>query len=262
MGQHQNPQWPVRNPLPPAIPDPNFTVGLCYAPFDDTEWEHLQWVPVYRIHLDQAAMMVTRGASFLLIVDLCDSAQLEAAIPFLLSGPWAIGVELGNEPSFKGTFPPSIVNAWYQMAYRRLRDVGYPGHIVTAGIANLNADTLNAAYQSIQGLPPSMVFGWHFYDTAGPKIPALREMLGGRAHFMTEYGIRAATGTEAQVAEQATQDILTIKGSGAGLAFWYQLHDDIPGHPDFDFGIHTLGPPHGDGHWRLVEQSLVNALRG
>lgn len=254
MGQDQNSQWPVVNPLPPAVPDPNFTVGVCYAPFDDAEWLHLSWVPVYRVHIDQAPTLAARGASFLAVVDLCSDASLEAMLPHLVT-PAAIGVELGNEPSFQSP-SPSEIRDWYNRAYRRLRDVGYSGHIVTAGIANLNADTLNHAYQSIQGIPESMVFGWHAYDNALLCIDDLREMLRGRPHWMTEYGIRAAVGSEESIAGMATINLAQIRASGAGLAFWYQTHDDVPTAKDWDFGLHTLGPPYGDGHWRLVEQSL------
>lgn len=260
MGQDQNPSWPVVNPLPPAIPDPNFTVGVCYAPFDESEWEHLDWVPIYRVHIDQAPLLAARGASFLAVVDLCSDASLEAMLPYLVS-PAAIGVELGNEPSFQSP-SPSEIRDWYTRAYRRLRDVGYPGHIVTAGIANLNADTLNFAYQSIQGIPESIKFGWHAYDRWRGQIHALREMLHGRAHFMTETGIRAATGTEEAVAQMATDDLALIRSSGAGLAWWYQTHDDVPTAKDWDFGLHTLGPPYGDGHWRLVENSLKGVNHG
>lgn len=258
------PQWPVVNPSP-VTPDPNFAVGLCYAPFTDEEWDHLQWVPVYRVHLDQAPILAARQASFMAVVDLLDKDgkwiaddNLDALMPSLLSGPWAVGLEDGNEPSFKGALSPDQMNAWHLRAYKKLRDAGFTGHIVTAGTANINDDTLNSAYQSIKNLPPDMVFGWHAYDAWQNQIDALRRMLNGRAHFMTETGIRAAGQTEEAVAAQAADYLTRVRNSGAGLGFWYQAHDGPPGTQDCDFGLRAWNVETNtfEGRWRLIEQSV------
>ncbi len=250
MGHDQNPRWPVHTPVTPT-PSTDWRVGITFGPMTEDEWTHLDWDPTYRIESDQWAEVTPRTSNVLLLAKLCDDDNLTSLLPYL---PHAWAVELGNEPSFKGDQSPQQVRAWYDRAIPRIRDAGFWGPIITAGIANLNDDTLRAAYQSIKGLWPDIWFGWHGYDGWQSKIPALLEMLNGRAHAMTESGIPASEGTEAEIAARVAQDIALVQSSGSQTYIFYQLHDGTPGTALWDFGLHAY-----DGHWRQVEQSLKGA---
>lgn len=241
---------PLIPPRPPSLP---FFVGSTFGPFDDAERAHFAlWPkpPLWRVEIDQAADVEAHGASPLLVA-VCESdASIDALLPFLAS---AWGLELGNEPNFGQD--ASSVNAWYLRTIARLQASGYKGRILTAGVGNLDTDTLGWLQTSIAALPADIIIGWHGYSAWQGQIPALLGVLNGRPHAMTESGSPQTPATEATVATQATKDWQTIYDSGAQTAIWYQTHDLIM-QPDSNFGIHAY-----DGHWRPVEASLIGAIR-
>lgn len=238
--------------MPIYTPVADFRIGVTFAPFDQAEWDHFTWEPIWRVEQDQWADLELRSVPRLLLVKLMDDASITALLPFVTQ-PNVWGVELGNEPDFK-QIRPGDLNAWYKRVIPTIRNTGYGGLILTAGIANLNLDTLNDTYVSLMGLWPDILCGWHLYGATLDDIHRLQNMLNGRSHCMTEYGISASEGSEALVAARVEASIAMVKASGSLAYFDYQMHDGPPNTPDNDKGLHAW-----DGHWRMREEILKAA---
>ena len=237
---------PVVTPIPPSVPAPEFRAGTVFAPFSVEEWDHLAaWTPLYRVEADQAQTAIDKGVGPLLLAVAESDASVDALVPWL---PRAWGIELGNEPNF-GQDAQSI-NGWYRRTIARLRAGGYTGRIITAGVGNIDDDTLRWLATSIEGLPPDIIIGWHAYSGWQGQIPALLRVLNGRPHAMTEWGLPQTPETEQASAEAARVDLAAIRASGALTGLWYQTHDD-PRPGQLRYGLHAY-----DGHWRPVEAVL------
>jgi len=241
---------PAPIPISPRPPTVEWAVGITFAPFTDAEWGHFTWSPLWRVEIDQAEAVTARGLKPLFVAVCEDDSSVDAFVPYLGS---AWGIELGNEPNFGED--ASSVNAWYLKTIARLRSSGYQGRILTAGVGNLDANTLSWLQTSIQGLPADVIIGWHGYSNWQTQIPNLLGVLNGRPHAMTESGYAETVAQETQIAAQVVSDSALVKSSGAVTYIFYQMHDGPPNTPQNNFGLVTF-----DGlHWRPVEQSLIQA---
>lgn len=234
-------------PIPPRLPNLPWEVGVTFAPFTEEEWAHVSWNPVWRVELDQVEEAIRRSTKVLVITKTDD--EVTRILPFL----WKLwGVELGNEPDGKN---PSQLNQFYLRSVKTLRNNGFIGKIMTAGVANLNDDTLRWAKKSIQNLPPDIIFGWHAYGMWNSQLGKLHGMLEGRRHAMTESGYSNSAASEKDIAGLVAQDLQHVYDVGAMTYILYQMHDGPPGSYQGDFGLHAW-----DGHWRPVEQSLIRGV--
>jgi hypothetical protein len=130
-------------------------VGVNFAPFTEDEWSVMNFVPLWRVEIDQASDAAARGKTTLLLCKAEDDSSVDAMIPFL-NKSW--GIELGNEADINW-HNPSSVNSWYQRMYQKLRGLGYQGNIVTGGVSSLSKKARKWLSTSIQGLPQDMVIG-------------------------------------------------------------------------------------------------------
>ena len=239
-------------PIPPRPPSTEWHVGITNAPFDEAEWTYFQWAPFWRVGPDQYSI-VNRSSRVMLLLRTENDATVTAALPYL---PKAWAVEMGNEPDIEdGGHDPTSVNGWYWRTIRTLRNSGYGGPICTAGVSNIEDNTLDWLQTSIAGLPDDIWICWHAYagfHTPG-QIGKLLALVGKHPHLMSEWGFEVHPGNDVSNATQATADLVTIKASGARGAFYYQMHSD-PKLTELKYGIHDL-----DGSWHSVEQSLKGA---
>jgi hypothetical protein len=131
-------------------------VGVNFSPFTEEEWSFLDWMPMWRVEIDQAADVTRRGKTTLLLAHAENDSSVTDLMPFL-NGSW--GIELGNEPDING-HSTSNMNSWYLRMYQKLRSAGYTGNIVTGGVSSLSKKATKWLKQSIVGLPQDMIIGW------------------------------------------------------------------------------------------------------
>lgn len=242
-------------PIQPRSFSLGWRVGVTNAPFTTEEWAHLGGRGfLWRVEIGQAADVVARGEPLHLLAVAEDDDSVTALLPYVGA---AQVFEMGNEPNWAQD--PESGNAWYKRTIPRLRDAGFAGTICTAGIANLNDDTLAWLTPSIAGLPSDICIAWHGYDgfqsaVRQAQIGKLLAIIGTHPHMMTESGYEETRTNEDQVATQVAQDIVDVKASGALLYNFYQMHDD-PRPTEAKYGLVAL-----DRHWRSVMQVLIGAL--
>jgi len=139
----------------------NMMVGVNFAPFTEEEWSYLSWMPMWRVEIDQAADVASRGKVALLLAKAEDDSSVDALMPYLNSS-W--GIELGNEPDING-HDPINTGRWYIRMYQKLKAAGYPGFIITAGVSSISKKARGWLAKSLSvGLPSDMVIGWHGYS--------------------------------------------------------------------------------------------------
>lgn len=190
-------------------------IGVNFAPFTEDEWKVMDFLPFWRVEIDQAADVTARGKTTLLLAKSEDDSSVDAMMPFM-NQSW--GVELGNEPDING-HDANNVNAWYKRMYAKLRGAGYQGKIVTGGVSSLSKKARKWLATSIQGLPQDMVIGWHGYDNAASNLKYLPGIVGGREHAMTEFGIEnTSPSIESQIAQECIQNFDAFFNAGSLIA--------------------------------------------
>jgi len=80
---------PLPVPVPPRPPATTMAVGITFAPFNEAEWAHFTWEPLWRVEIDQAAAVIARGKHPLLVARTLDDTSIDEMIPFL-SQAWGI----------------------------------------------------------------------------------------------------------------------------------------------------------------------------
>ena len=241
-------------PVPPRPPTTPFSVGLTFAPFTEPEWAHfMAWPksPLWRVELDQAPVVQALSQSYLLVAIAESDASVQALLPYL---PQAWGIELGNEPNF-GQDAVSV-NAWYSRMIPLIRATGYQGHILTAGVGNIDDSTLQWLSTSLQGLPGDVVAGVHFYSAWHGQIPKLLGVLNARRWAMSESGMDQPTpALEQQAVPYMASVCQSAYDAGSLSCIGYQTHSAASG-KDANFGIFRV-----DGTSRPWEQSMIGAIR-
>lgn len=242
-------------PVPPRPTGVEWRIGLTFAPFTPIEWDYFAaWPtpPLWRVELDQAAQVQAKGVPYLLVAVAESDASVQALLPYL---PQACGIELGNEPNFGQD--AGSVNAWYQRMILLIRSTGYAGRILTAGVGNIDDNTLGWLQASLVGLPSDVVAGAHFYSSWQGQIPKLLGVLKGRPWAMTESGMDQPTPAAEQAAVPYMASVCqSAYDAGALTCIGYQTHSAASG-KDANFGIF----PFGSLVARPWEQSLIGAIR-
>ncbi len=240
----------VSIPIPPRPVTAEWQVGVTNAPFTPAEWQLFPWQPLWRVSLNQAAAVTARTSHVLLLAGVEDDTSVMALLPFS-RGVW--GIELGNEPDLSRDC--HRVNAWYGRMVTLLRTGGFTGHILTAGIGNIDDASLTWGQCAMAGLPADVVFGWHAYAAWQGQLGKLLAILQGRPHAMTESGYpQPDAASEQTAATQTAAALVLVKAAGALTYIDYQMHDDLPGRPASNFGVMTL-----EGRVRPILPVLQNA---
>lgn len=242
-------------PLPPRPPATPWRIGLTFAPFTEAEWAWFaDWpAPLWRVEIDQAAVVQARGVPALLVAVAESDASVTALLPYL---PGAWGIELGNEPNFAQD--AASYGAWVQRMVPFIRATGYTGRILTAGVGNIDNDTLRWLETALEGVPAEVIAGWHCYGRClePGQTGRLARVLGGRANAMTESGMDQPTpALEAQAVGFIRQVCDAAYAVGSWTCIGYQTHS-APSGPDAEFGVFRL-----DGTVRPWAAALRAAAR-
>ncbi len=242
-------------PIPPRPPTTEWHVGLNFAPRSPAEWDHFApWSkpPLWRVEVDEAWQLQARGVAYLPVAIAEDDASVTALLPTVKDARY---FEAGNEANFGQSC--QSVNTWLLHIIPVLRAAGLrDDQIITPGVGNIDDDTLTWLACELQGLPPGIVAGVHFYSAWQGQVGKLISVLNGRAWAMTEAGQDQPT----PAAEQAAVPYMTsvcqaAYDAGALLCSGYQIRDASSG-KDANFGIFRL-----DGSARPWEASMIGALR-
>lgn len=247
------PITPVTIPQRGAAP---FTVGLTFAPFTESEWSHFAtWPkpPCWRVEADQWLAVVLREPHQCLHM-VAVTEDDHSVIDALRYMDRASFIELGNEPNF-GQDAVSV-NAWYARQIAYLRAMGYTGTIITAGVGNIDDDTLRWLETSLHGLPPDIVAGVHFYSGWQGQIGKLLAVLKSRPWAMTESGMDQPTAALEQQAVPYVASVCdAVYAAGSLMCAGYQTHSASSG-SNANFGIFRV-----DGSVRPWDTSLRAAVR-
>ena len=239
----------------------DWIVGTTFAPFNQTEYDYLAIHNfTYRcepIKDNAAQSVVDQNESLLLLLDNANDPieNFDVSIyrPYF-EYPNLQAIELGNELNLEYKHRPATVNQFYHRAVNDLRNNGYTGNIITAGIMNLNNSTLRWAEKTIKNLPPDIIFGWHAYDDWREQLRRLQFLLKGRRHAMTVSG--SDIEDDEMAAEVVEASIELVYQSGSLSYIHYQTHDGPPDTELNHCGLKLFGDETG---WRDEVIDMLSA---